>query len=115
MYPMSLYESGESNGKISIQELFNNCNIDIDGISSDCTVPELVFATCRGGWPGTFKARTDNARLKTALSYFKAVCDEDISRIDGVKTNTKVLRKKHLYICKEVKHDCRCCRSDGNS
>ncbi len=92
MYPMSLYESGESNGKISIQELFNNCNIDIDGISSDCTVPELVFATCRGGWPGTFKARTDNARLKTALSYFKAVCDEDISRIDGVKRNPLIAR-----------------------
>ena len=66
MYPMSLYESGESNGKISIQELFNNSNIDIDGISSDCTVPELVFATCRGGWPGTFKARADNVTFSSA-------------------------------------------------
>ena len=55
MYPMSLYESGESNGKISLTELFNNPKIDIDGITSDLTVKNLFFAMCRGGWPESLK------------------------------------------------------------
>lgn len=49
MRPMSLYESGESNGKILILELFNNPDLDIGGIKSDLTIEELIFAACRGG------------------------------------------------------------------
>ncbi|MCI6625596.1 MAG: AAA family ATPase, partial [Bacteroidales bacterium] len=51
MLPMSLWESGESNGKISIKELFGNPDLDIDGITSDMKVEDLIFAACRGGWP----------------------------------------------------------------
>lgn len=51
MLPMSLWESQESNGKISLQELFNNPALDIDGIQSGLSIEQLVFATCRGGWP----------------------------------------------------------------
>ena len=47
MRPMSLYESGESNGKISILDLFNDPDMDIDGIESDLTIEELIFASCR--------------------------------------------------------------------
>ena len=93
MFPMSLYESGESNGKISVSELFDNPNMNINGIESDLTVPELIFATCRGGWPGTYKAKTDKGKLRTAASYFKAICDEDISRVDGVKRNSLLARQ----------------------
>lgn len=93
MYPMSLYESGESNGKISICELFDNPEMNIDGIQSELTIPELIFATCRGGWPGTFKAKTDKAKLRTAFSYFKAVCDEDISRVDKTKRDPVIARQ----------------------
>lgn len=50
MYPMSLFESGESSGEISIKELFDNSDIDIDGIMSPMSVESLVFAACRGGW-----------------------------------------------------------------
>lgn len=93
MYPMSLYESGESNGRISIGELFDNPNMNIDGIQSELTVSQLIFATCRGGWPGTFKARTDKAKLKTASSYFKAICDEDISRVDNTRRDPIIARQ----------------------
>ena len=48
MLPMSLYESNESNGKISLSELFNNPNLDIDGIESDKTIEDLIFSACRG-------------------------------------------------------------------
>ena len=59
MRPMSLWESGESNGKISLMELFNNPNLDIDGIESDLSVEELVFSACRGGWPATVNIKSD--------------------------------------------------------
>lgn len=93
MYPMSLYESGESNGRISLSELFDNPKMDIDGIQSELTVQQLIFATCRGGWPGTFKARTDKAKLRTASSYFKAICDEDISRVDDTRRDPVIARQ----------------------
>lgn len=92
MYPMSLFESGESNGKISLQGLFNNPETDVNGIESNLTVPQLIYAACRGGWPGTFKARTDKARLKTAANYFKSVCDEDINRVDDKSRDSEIAR-----------------------
>ena len=93
MYPMSLYESGESNGKISIHELFDNPDMNIDGIESDLSVPDLIYATCRGGWPGIFKLKSEKSKLKIAGSYFKAICDNDISAVDGVKRNPVIARQ----------------------
>ena len=57
MRPMSLYESGESNGKISMEELFENSDIDIDGIESDLTMDNLIFAACRGGCPDSINKK----------------------------------------------------------
>lgn len=51
MYPMSLFESLESNGTISLINLFNNKNANIDGCKSHLTIEQLIFATCIGGWP----------------------------------------------------------------
>ena len=48
MYPMSLYESGESNGQISLRALFQDALLDIDGISSHLSIEQLIFAACRG-------------------------------------------------------------------
>ena len=93
MYPMSLYESGESNGRISFHELFDNPDMNIDGIESSLTVPELIFATCRGGWPGIFKLKSDKSKLKIARSYFKSICDDDISRVDGVNRDPAIARQ----------------------
>lgn len=93
MYPMSLYESGDSNGKISIRELFDNPQAQINGIVSNLSVPELIFATCRGGWPGTFKAKNESAKLRIATSYFKAICNEDISRVDNTKRSPVIAKQ----------------------
>ncbi len=62
MRPMSLFESGESNGKISLMELFDNPNMNINGITSDLTITNLIFAMCRGGWPESLnkKQKKDN-------------------------------------------------------
>ncbi|MCD7738047.1 MAG: DUF4143 domain-containing protein [Lachnospiraceae bacterium] len=87
MYTMSLYESGESNGAISLEKLFYNPSLDIDGIMSGLSIEELIFATCRGGWPGTIYMKSDKAKLMTATSYLDNICESDISTVDGVRRN----------------------------
>lgn len=92
MFTMSLYETGESNGKISFAELFANPSLNIDGIQSDTTVEDLIYAVCRGGWPATYKCRTDKARLKIAYNAFNSTCDRDISQFDGVKRKPEIAK-----------------------
>lgn len=92
MLPMSLWESGDSNGKISLKELFDNPDMDIDGIESDLTVERLIFCGCRGGWPATVNIKSEKAMLLVARNYVKTVCSEDISRIDGVSRDELLTR-----------------------
>ena len=87
MYPMSLYESGESNGKVSLTELFNNPLALEDGCESDLSIDNLIFAACRGGWPSSIFKKSDKAKLLVAQSYFEGLCREDVSNVDGVKRN----------------------------
>ncbi len=90
MYPMSLWESKESNGKISLQALFDNPDLDIDGIESDMSVEDLIFAACRGGWPAAIKMKNKNAQLKVSKDYISSVCSEDIVTVDGVQRDARV-------------------------
>lgn len=92
MYPMSLYESLESNGKISLQELFNNTDLDIDGITSDLSIEHLIFAACRGGWPASLDNMSDAAKLLIAKDYVNIICEEDISRVDKRQRNPALAR-----------------------
>ena len=89
MYPMSLYESRESNGEISLQTLFDS---DINGITSSLSFENLVFAACRGGWPASQSARSDKAKPFIAKDYLNVICAEDISRVDNVKRNPTLAR-----------------------
>ena len=92
MIPMSLWESQESNGKISLKELFNEKSLEIDGITSDMQIEDLIFSACRGGWPATMNMKSDRAKLLVARNYVDTVCREDISRIDGVRRDERVAR-----------------------
>lgn len=92
MYPMSLYESLESNGKISLKELFDNQQYDIDGVISDLTIENLIFAACRGGWPASLDEMSENAKLLIAKDYVNIVCEEDISRVDKKQRNPVLAR-----------------------
>ena len=87
MYPMSLYESGESNGRVSLTELFNNPFALDDGCESNLSVDDLIFSACRGGWPSSIFKKSDKAKLLVAQSYFEGLCREDMSNVDGVKRN----------------------------
>ncbi len=84
MRPMSLYESLESNGKISLKELFDNKNIHIDGIKSKIDLIGVIYASCRGGWPSSIKLKDEKSKLLVAKEYFKSLYEEDISKVDDV-------------------------------
>lgn len=87
MYPMSLFESRESSGKISLKALFDEPGLDIDGILSDVTMEGLIFAACRGGWPAALRRKSEAARLIIAKDYLNNICESDISTVNGVQRN----------------------------
>lgn len=92
MYPMSLYESKESSGEISFLELFDNKSLDIDGITSKLSIEELIMLACRGGWPDSLNVKSERAQLLIAKDYLNKVCEDDISRVDGVQRNPELAR-----------------------
>ena len=92
MHPMSLFESGESNGAVSLRALFDDPLADIDGIRSSLPLDELVFAACRGGWPAALDLGTDTSRLAIAKDYVANLCETDVSTVDGVQRNPALAR-----------------------
>lgn len=92
MYPMSLYESQESNGTVSLAKLFSDPHALNEGCESNLSIDQLIFAACRGGWPSSLKKKSDKAKLLVARSYFDSLCAEDISNVDGVQRNETTTR-----------------------
>ena len=84
MRPMSLWESGESNGMLSLESLFAGTAQDVAAAAMD--VERMAYLVCRGGWPQTLKMN-DKASLLQARNYVDAVCNSDITRVDGVERN----------------------------
>ena len=80
MYPMSLFESRESNGSISIRDVFDgNFN---DGAKSDLDINDLIFAACRGGWPMSLLSSERDVSLFHAKDYVQSICHSDIGEVD---------------------------------
>lgn len=90
MRPMSLYESGDSNGKISLIDLFNDKDVKINGITSDLYLSDLTFLASRGGWPETLNIEDKQKQLIVASSYFDNICRDDTYNIDSVKRDSKI-------------------------
>ena len=98
MYPMSLYESQESNGTVSLAKLFSDPHALNEGCESNLSIDQLIFAACRGGWPSSLQKKSDKAKLLVARSYFDSLCAEDISNVDGVQrdeTTTRLLLRSY--------------------
>ncbi|HPY98370.1 MAG TPA: DUF4143 domain-containing protein [Clostridia bacterium] len=112
MRPMSLYESGESNGAVSLDMLFKsgkkdkNTGIDIKG-SSNMELDELAFLICRGGWPKAVCIDEEETALRQAIDYFDAVVSYDISNVDEIKRDemraTRLLRSYARHIGSQAK------------
>lgn len=102
MLPMSLYESNESNGEVSLIDLFNDPSSFEDCISN-LTIDELIFAICRGGWPRSLNLKSDKAKLEIAKDLFVQTYSVDISRISKTKRNPliaqAILRSYSRNIC----------------
>ena len=88
MRPMTLFESLESNGTVSMRSLFDKN--DIEGISK-LTIEELAFVLARGGWPESV-GKTELVALDYAYNYVNSIVKTDISRVDGVEKNPKKVR-----------------------
>ena len=99
MRPMSLYESGDSNGDVSLKDLFDqkepvagSCTLDLDNVA---------FLACRGGWPQATNVGREEG-LILAENYYAELIESDISKVDGIKrdsgTTARILRSyaRHL-------------------
>ncbi|UTC56320.1 ATP-binding protein [Treponema sp. OMZ 906] len=85
MRPMSLFESKDSTGQVSLMDLFNKKDIStVDNHSID----EIAFLICRGGWPAALN-HGKKVALKQAFDYYDAVVNDDISRVDRVKRDSE--------------------------
>lgn len=89
MRPMSLYETGESNGSISLKDLFDGAS-DLSSTSS-LSIEDTAFAICRGGWPATIGMGKGDA-LEVAKDYVDAICESDASGVDNVQKDPDRVR-----------------------
>ena len=89
MRPMSLWESGESNGGVSLNDLFEGKKIDIQ--NSDLTLEDIAYLICRGGWPKA-TLLNKNIALDEAFDYYEAIYKTDIHRVDNVRRNSERTR-----------------------
>lgn len=89
MRPMSLYESGNSSGKVSLEKL---CRGELTPtMTGEVDLRKLTEYIIRGGWPGSVKLTVEQAAL-IPVEYLNAVIDDDVYRIDGVKRNTAKMK-----------------------
>jgi predicted AAA+ superfamily ATPase len=90
MRPMSLYESKESSGQISLRALFEGNQVD-DGAMSELTIEKIAYVLCRGGWPASIDIE-GLPSLRMAMNYVEAIINQDVSRVDGVEKNPERVR-----------------------
>ena len=89
MRPMSLYASGESNGKVSLSHLFESRENIV--ATNSLRIDDIAFLICRGGWPFACSLQGD-AALAQAFDYVDAVIKKDVSRVDGTNRNITTTR-----------------------
>lgn len=88
---MSLWESGDSSGDVSLGALFKNVE-GVDG-ESKINLDRLAFLTCRGGWPKGVTKKSERAALQQVIEYYEAVTRSDISRVDGVSRDAELAKR----------------------
>ena len=92
MYPMSLFESKESNGTVSLMELFDGVNKLENGCVSTLSIDDLIFAACRGGWPESILLKDKEAQLAIPKDYFHQIYTKDMFHVDNIKRNPSTMR-----------------------
>lgn len=90
MRPMSLWESGESNGSVSLAELFKT-TLQAES-ARDLSLEDICFLVCRGGWPRALD-KTERAALKQSYNYIDAIAKQDISEVDDTNRSEESTRR----------------------
>lgn len=90
IYTMSLYESGESNGQVSLGSLFEGDPLE-NGCKSNLTIEDLIFASCRGGWPYAVNLSDKRSQLAVAKEFHRSVFTRDMFSVDDKKRNPKAM------------------------
>ena len=85
MRTMSLYETGDSNGNVSLEKLFDG-EEPVES-KSNISIEQLAFLINRGGWPAVARQTNEKIALTIANDYLEAVANEDISKADGIEKN----------------------------
>ena len=88
---MSLWESGDSTGDVSLAQLFKSAE-SVDG-KSDLDIDQLAYLTCRGGWPQAAVKKSAKAALLQAKEYYEAVTRYDVSRVDNVERDPELVKR----------------------
>lgn len=91
MRPMSLWESGESSGDVSLAQIFSQLP-SVRGDNS-LKLADIAFLTCRGGWPKSISKSSPEAALRQAINYYEAIVRTDISRVDDVERDEQRTRR----------------------
>ena len=87
MRPMSLWESGDSTGEVSLGKLFTSP--EAIGASSHVDIARLAYLICRGGWPRAIAKQTEKSALQQVVEYYRAIVGSDISRVDNVRRDSE--------------------------
>lgn len=90
MRPMTLFESGDSNGSVSLANLFTSPEKILE--KSTLSLQDIAFLICRGGWPMAVGLPREVA-LEQAYDYYDAVTMEDVTKVDGVKRNSERVQR----------------------
>lgn len=107
MLPLSLFESGDSNGSVSLKELFDNVD-SFNSCKSDLTIDGLINAICRGGWPEIFTVKTDEEKMFFAKEIYNKTYKKDISAIDNIKRDPTYARSILKTVARNI-----CTLADG--
>ena len=116
MRTMSLYESGESTGEVSLNDLFIKPDVDVFG-TNNLNIDSIAWLICRGGWP---RATTINKEvaLDMAYRYYEAVVNNDVSRVDNVRRDAertkRVLRSIARNQCTQISVNTICADIESN-
>ena len=92
MRPMTLWESSDSSGEVSIRNLFSMSDVTVRGVNRH-KLSDIAFLSCRGGWPRAVDKGFAKSALRQAINYFEAIVRTDISRVDNVERDEERTRR----------------------
>lgn len=116
MRTMSLWESGESTGEVSLRDVFGGTTPEVFG-TNPLSIDDVAWLICRGGWPQAVTAERDVA-LDMAYRYYEGVVNNDISRVDGVRRDAertkRILRSVARNQCAQITINTICADIESN-